>query len=339
MNNRFSVRFYGVRGSIPTPITSTGIAAKLEAALAEVKPDDLADEASRKRYIESLPDHVSGIVGGNSACVMMEVDGHTLIFDAGTGIRELGFDLLKREFGKGKGLAHIIFSHTHWDHIMGLPFFGPLFVPGNQFRICGVHSDLEKRLRGQQQFQYFPINFDVYGSDIQFDDFSKRTSYKLGATTISWREQYHPGKSYAYRIDFGGKSVVYATDAEYKDQTPEGLKEAAAFFKGADVVIFDSQYTLVESLEKEDWGHSSTFIGIKLALQAGVKKMYFFHHEPTYSDFHLMKILESSREFLEMIAPFNPLQLELAMEGHTITVLGDDDPSTDPQPEAEQASQ
>ncbi|MDJ0842253.1 MAG: MBL fold metallo-hydrolase [Acidobacteriota bacterium] len=311
---------------------------KLEAALELAEPGDLADEQSRKDFIAKLPVHIKGSIGGNSSCVVAQVDDHLIIFDAGTGIRVLGLELLQREFGKGKGKAHLVFSHTHWDHIMGLPFFGPLFVPGNQFKLCGVHSDLETRLRGQQKFQYFPVSFDVFGSDIQFVDFSNKDSYQIGDARLTWREQYHPGKSFAYRLEHMGRSVIYATDAEYKDQTPEGLKETADFFRGADLVIFDSQYTLVECLEKEDWGHSSTFIGIKLALQAGVRKMAFFHHEPTYTDFRLMKILESSREFKEMIAPFNPLELVLAVEGRQIDLLAGDGISDDQEAEAEQVS-
>ena len=338
MSSRFSIKFYGVRGSIPTPLVGQDVTEKLEAALELASPEDLANEASRKKFVADLPVHIKGSIGGNSSCVVAQVDDHMIIFDAGTGIRVLGLELLQKEFGKGKGSAHLVFSHTHWDHIMGLPFFGPLFVPGNQFKICGAHPDLETRLRGQQKFQYFPISFDVFGSDIQFVDFSQDDSFQIGNAKLTWREQYHPGKSFAYRIEHAGKTVIYATDAEYKDQTPEGLKETAAFFRGADLVIFDSQYTLVECLEKEDWGHSSTFIGIKLALQAGVRKMTFFHHEPTYTDFRLMKILESSREFKEMIAPFNPLELTLAVEGNRIDLLAADQDTDDHEAETEQVS-
>jgi len=323
MGNRFNVKFYGVRGSIPTPLTGPDVTEKLEAALEQATSEDLADETSRKTFIEGLPEHIRGSIGGNSSCVRIMLDDHMVILDAGTGIRVLGLEMLQDRFGKGEGEAHLLFSHTHWDHIMGLPFFGPMYVPGNRFKICGVHSDLQDRLRGQQRFQYFPVSFDVFGSEIAFIDLSERDCYRVGDATITWKEQYHPGKSYAYRFEHCGKVVVYATDAEYKDQSPEGLEETAAFFRDADLVIFDSQYTLVEALEKEDWGHSSTFIGIKLALQAQVKKMVFFHHEPTYTDFRLNSILESSREFLDMIAPFNPLQLELAVEGHSIELTGE----------------
>ncbi len=318
MSDRFSIRFMGVRGSIPTPMTTSDITAKLEAALADVQPQHLVDESTRAAFIAGLPQHVRGSIGGNSSCVHVVVGEEHLIFDAGTGIRVLGWDLMNGAFGKGQGQAHLILSHTHWDHIMGLPFFTPLYVPGNRFTIAGCHKDLRNRLKGQQQFQYFPVSFEVYGSDISFLDLSEQPAYRIGEATLTWREQYHPGRSFAYRLEYRGKSIVYATDAEYQDHSPEGLASAAEFFKDADLVIFDAQYTMIDCIEKKDWGHSSTFIGIKLALQAGVKKMAFYHHEPTYSDFQLVKILESSRDFKDMIAPFNPLELILAVEGETL---------------------
>ena len=313
----------GVRGSIPTPLLSHDIAEKLDATMALAEPKDLADESSRRAFVAQLPLHLKGCIGGNSACVHVDVGGEHVVFDAGTGLRVLGLEWMKGPFGKGKGKAHLVLSHTHWDHIMGLPFFTPMYVPGNKFIICGCHGDLLERLKGQQRFQYFPVSFDVFGSDISVKHLNQGGArrYEIGEAVLSWYEQYHPGKSFAYRIDYRGKSVVYATDAEYQDHTPEGLNAAASFFKDADLVIFDAQYTMMECIEKKDWGHSSTFIGIKLALQAGVKKMAFFHHEPTYSDFQLVKILESSREFKDMVAPFNPLELILACEGQSVELL------------------
>ncbi len=321
MSDRFSIRFMGVRGSIPTPMTTPDITAKLEATLALIEPHHLVDEASRSAFVAGLPNHLRGSIGGNSSCVHVVVGDEHLIFDAGTGIRVLGWDLMNGAFGKGQGKAHLVLSHTHWDHIMGLPFFTPMYVPGNRFTIAGCHQDLQERLKGQQQFQYFPVSFDVYGSDINFVDLSQERSYRLGEAELTWCEQYHPGRSFAYRLDYRGKSIVYATDAEYQDHSQEGLAAAAAFFKDADLVIFDAQYTMIDCMEKKDWGHSSTFIGIKLALQAGVKKMAFYHHEPTYSDFQLVRILESSRDFKDMIAPFNPLELILAVEGEVLDLL------------------
>ena len=133
----------------------------------------------------------------------------------------------------------------------------------------------------------------------------------------------HPGKSYSYKLKFMGKSVIYATDSEYKKLSQSRLQPTIEFFRGADLLIFDSQYTFVEGVEKEDWGHSSTFIGVDLAVEAEVKKIAFYHHEPTYSDFKLVNIFEQTKKYLKAIAPKCKLNMFLAREGMTVDMLSD----------------
>ena len=132
---------------------------------------------------------------------------------------------------------------------------------------------------------------------------------------------YHPGQCFAYRVDYKGKSVVYATDAEYKKLGSSDLKPAVEFFQDADLLIFDSMYTFSEGLEKEDWGHSSTFIGVDLALEANVKQIAFFHHEPTYSDFKLMDIFRQTEKYLKLVAPKQELKMFLSYEGLSVDLL------------------
>lgn len=320
--SNFEVTFYGVRGSIPTPASSEQVQAKLDAALALAKPEDLSTQETRSKFIASLPDHIRGVIGGNSSCVYMNVAGQHLIFDAGSGIRVLGQDLMKQGFGAGQGRGHIFFTHTHWDHIMGLPFFVPLFIKGNKFTIGGCHDRLEERLVNQQLPDHFPIPFSFYSADIDFIDLAKQPVYEpVEGLQITWHEMDHPGKSFAYRVEYQGKVAIFATDAEYKDLSDQGLAPYVEFFKDADVVIFDSQYTMVECLEKEDWGHSTAFIGMEIAKKAKVKKLMFFHHEPNYSDFILNDILVSAREFLDLTSFLNDLQVDLAREGQTLKLL------------------
>jgi phosphoribosyl 1,2-cyclic phosphodiesterase len=246
------------------------------------------------------------------------VNGEHLIFDAGSGIRMLGQDLMDSEFGRGQGKANIFISHTHWDHILGIPFFVPFYIKGNQFTFNSPLPDIKERLEGQQKPEYFPIPFSIYDSDIDFEVLENRTERKIGDSTVTWKSMYHPGQCYAYRIDCGDKSVVYATDAEYKKLRPSDLKSAIEFFKDADLLIFDSMYTFSEGLEKEDWGHSSTFIGVDLATEANVKQIAFFHHEPSYNDFKLADILKQTEKYLKLVAPNQELKMLLSYEGLTI---------------------
>lgn len=322
-DSEFKVTFRGVRGSIPTPLLGDEVEDKLTQALELVTPDDLKDIASRKNFVKNLPEHLKGCFGGNSSCVQVEAGGHLLIFDAGTGIRVLGHELIKREFENGEGEGHIFLSHTHWDHIMGIPFFVPFYRKGNRFSVYGVHPNLKERLIGQQAPNFFPVPFSSFEADIQVVELGGQDCVELGPVRVTWKEMAHPGASYSYRVEFSGRSVIYSTDAEYKRLEPEDLEPTVEFFKDADLLIFDSQYTFVEGIEKEDWGHSSTFIGVDLALAAGVKRLSFFHHEPTYSDMKIMSVMGQTKKYLKAIAPDNNLELMISREGRTIDLMAE----------------
>ena len=319
--NKFTVKFHGVRGSIPSPLVYEEVEEKLVQAFQKAKPEDLADEDSIKSFVQPLPHEIRGTFGGNSSCVSMQLDDELLIFDAGSGIRVLGQELMATEFGRGQGKANVFFSHTHWDHILGIPFFVPFYVKGNQFTVHSPLPDIQERLEGQQKFEYFPIPFSIYASDIDFVVLENKNEHKIGDMVIRWKAMYHPGQCFAYRVDYKGKSVVYATDAEYKKLGSSDLKPAVEFFQDADLLIFDSMYTFSEGLEKEDWGHSSTFIGVDLALEANVKQIAFFHHEPTYSDFKLMDIFRQTEKYLKLVAPKQDLKMFLSYEGLSVDLL------------------
>ena len=319
--NVFKVNFHGVRGSIPSPLTPDEVEEKLLRACQKAQPEDLKDENSIRDFVSSLPNEIKGTFGGNSSCVSMEVNGERLIFDAGSGIRMLGQSLMGCEFGRGQGKANLFFSHTHWDHILGIPFFAPFYIKGNQFTINSPLPDIRGRLEGQQKPEYFPIPFSIYASDIDFMVLENKTERKIGDLTVTWKSMYHPGQCYAYRVDCGGKSVVYATDAEYKKIGSGDFKPVVEFFKDVDLLIFDSMYTFSEGLEKEDWGHSSTFIGVDLAVDANVKQIAFFHHEPTYSDFKLVDIFKQTEKYLKLVAPKQELKMLLSREGLSIDLL------------------
>ena len=290
-------------------------------ALQNAKAEDLADDDSIKSFVQTLPHEIRGTFGGNSSCVSMQVGDELLIFDAGSGIRMLGQELMDTDFGRGQGKANVFFSHTHWDHILGIPFFVPFYIKGNQFTVNSPLPDIQERLEGQQKFEYFPIPFSIYASDIDFVVLENKTEQKIGDMAVTWKAMYHPGQCFAYRVDYKGKSVVYATDAEYKKLGSSDLKPAVEFFQDADLLIFDSMYTFSEGLEKEDWGHSSTFIGVDLALEANVKQIAFFHHEPTYSDFKLMDIFRQTEKYLKLVAPKQELKMFLSYEGLSVDLL------------------
>lgn len=314
-NDRIKLQFYGVRGSFPSFPDNSEMEEKLFWLLKDASQNNFINDDAIRQYLEKLPPFRKNFVGGNTACVYLNINGQHIILDAGSGIRRLGEYLMRREFGKGRGAAHIFLSHTHWDHIMGFPSFLPAFKTGNEIVIYGVHTGLEHRFSTQQEDEFFPVSISAMGANIEFVQMRKEETVNLGDIKITNTMLNHPGGSFAYRLDYHGKSVIYATDSEYKNLDDEQMQRYTQFFKDADVLIFDAQFTIEESLEKENWGHSTAIQGVNLAIQAGVKNLYFFHHDPAYSDVKLQGILDNALVYQKQkIAPGN-LHIALAREG------------------------
>ncbi len=276
--DQFKIHFWGVRGSIACPGTAT------------------------VRY------------GGNTPCVEMLVGGYRLIFDAGTGIHVLGQSLLTHLPVSG----HLFFSHSHWDHIQGFPFFSPAFMEGNEFDIYGgviPHGvTIEHRLHDQMTQPNFPVPLQVMGANLRFHNLDYGDKVTLGDVTISTGELNHPGGAMGYRISWRDYAVAYITDTEH---LPDKLdRNVLALADRADVLIYDSTYTDAEyyhpQTSKIGWGHSTWQEGVKIAKAAHVKKLVIFHHDPSHNDEFMDEIeSQSMRVFSESI---------VAREGMNIVV-------------------
>ncbi|MBV8083541.1 MAG: hypothetical protein JO247_01885 [Chloroflexi bacterium] len=244
----------------------------------------------------AAPGRTTAEFGGNTSCVEIRAGDDLFIMDAGTGIRELGRHLL----AAGEPIrGTMLLSHSHWDHIQGFPFFGPLLVPGHSFTILGPqeHSErLNVTLAGQMQYQYFPIGLDQLAAQISYQELREET-FRVGTATITTHYLNHTSMALAYRIESMGHSVVYATDTEPFSQTPRAWannqsrkflhkqdEELAEFFRGADVLIIDSQYTDHEYPSRIGWGHGTPDYALDLAISAGVGTLALFHHDPTRID-------------------------------------------------------
>lgn len=249
------VRFWGVRGSIPAPGPKT------------------------VRY------------GGNTPCVELEAGGETFIIDAGTGIRELGFDLMKRAAGKPVN-AKLFIGHTHWDHIQGFPFFTPVFLPTSKITVYGMHGTtlpFKEVMAGQMHSTYFPVQMKDLLSKPEFVELGGPA--EIGPVKVRYHFLNHPGITVGYRFEHGGKTVSYISDHEpYGKLNPRGEfsdKEdalVAKFVEGSDLLICEAQYTTDEYKMKRGWGHSTFEDVLGLAQQAGVKRMALFHHDPLHDD-------------------------------------------------------
>jgi phosphoribosyl 1,2-cyclic phosphodiesterase len=309
-----NITFWGVRGSIPTSPSAQEIKKKIKRVLRGAQGVDLDDKAAVNAYMDSLPPIQTGVAGGNSACVEVRFNNALFIFDAGSGLRPLGLDLMQREFAKGQGEAHIFLSHTHWDHIMGFPFFVPAFIPGNHIHFYGCYEDLEDRIAYQQEDRHFPVSMAMMAAEKSYHTLIPDEPHIIAGITIYPFTMFHPGQSFGYRIEHNGRVFVYASDTEFSTTR----EEDTMYLRDADLLVLDTMYTFEEALAKTDWGHCSPFIGVDIALAENVKKLALFHHEPTYDDRKLERLLDKTIQYKEKMAPGSPLEIILAVEGLTL---------------------
>jgi len=274
MNNTlFNITFWGVRGSCPTPTLSN------------------------QKY------------GGNTSCIQIQIGERCIIFDAGTGIIELGNALLSRN---REVKADIFISHAHWDHIQGFPFFGPAFVEGNSFTLYGEAKNQQafsNIIKNSMTHPYFPMEWDKMKANFSFIEVEGNQSLDLGNNIlISTLNLNHPGGCIGYRIDFKGKSCCYITDTEYtgSDQLLQ------SFIQGSDVLILDTQFTDEEYKDRIGWGHSTWQTGAHLSREMNVKKLLLFHHDINHSDVKIAYIEEQAQKIhKDTIAAREGLTIEL----------------------------
>ncbi|HNT74959.1 MAG TPA: tetratricopeptide repeat protein [Anaerolineae bacterium] len=314
------IRFWGTRGSIPTPLKPYEVANKIYEAILRLPPElDTSDPKAVKSFVASLPPLLQGTAGGNTPCVEIQTGGDEIfVIDAGSGLRELGLELMKGPMGRGEGVLHLFISHPHWDHIQGFTIFPPAFVPGNKIFVYGVH-DVQATFETQHNSHNWPVTLKHMRAEKTFVHLEAEQTLTLKNIQVRMLENNHPGKSYSYRIEDRFSSMVYASDVEFKDLSEAALRPYIEFYMDANALIFDAQYTLREAwFNKSDWGHSSAMIGIDLARAANVNTLLLFHHDPTYSDKELENMLEAARSYQAQKPAFAPQQVLLAQEGLTL---------------------
>lgn len=271
------VTFWGTRGSVATPGKST------------------------TKY------------GGNTACVEIRAGRQILIFDAGTGIRELGLKILK-EFDTKPLTIHLFISHTHWDHIQGFPFFLPAYSADNRIHVYGPpgrDKSFDKIFRAQMDSDYFPVDLGDMSPNIEVHEV--RETITIDNLKIDHFYLNHPALTIGYRITEGKKSVVYATDNEpYHGSIHASGRIAAGdtdlptllderfvdFIRGADLYIGEAQYTNDEYEEKMGWGHSSVETTVRFAVEGNTKQLAIFHHDPQHSDAFIDMMVTHARKLV-----------------------------------------
>jgi phosphoribosyl 1,2-cyclic phosphodiesterase len=294
------IRFWGVRGSIPVPGKST------------------------VRY------------GGNTSCVEVRADGEIIILDAGSGIRLLGL-ALDKEFGTRSMKLTLLISHTHWDHIQGLPFFSPAYNQKNLIRVLGyegARAGLAKILASQMETPFFPVSLRQLPSHLAIEEL-KEMEFQVGNVEVRSKFANHPGICAGYRLVTSSGSIAYFPDNEQYEQlklllaSRDGINEEEArdfataerakmveFLQGCDLAIMDTQYTDEEYTKHIGWGHSSLSSVVSLGLDSNVGKLVLFHHDPNHDDEMIDKMVEHARTLVAKSG--KPLEVEAAREGAEI---------------------
>jgi ribonuclease BN (tRNA processing enzyme) len=314
------IRFWGTRGSLPVSLTAEEVRNKIVTAITGASGRTFAGKHEVQAYVDKLGFAVAGTYGGNTSCVeIVSGTGEYVLCDLGSGVRAFAQAVLERHGDTKPQTYHIFVSHVHWDHIMGLPFFTPAFLAGNKVRFYGGHRGLEAALRRQQDPPSFPADFSALRADIGFTILEPGKRYDVAGMSVTAKLQRHPGDSYGYRFESGGRSVVYSTDSEHDGSDAAASAGFVDFFRDADVVIFDAMYSLAEeSTVKADWGHSNNIVGVELCQAAGVKQLCLFHHKPGSDDDTLTRILEDTRRLEEITRTGDPLSITAAYDGMVI---------------------
>ena len=312
------VRFWGTRGSLPAPLRERGVRVKIHDALVAARGRTLETEAAIDAFIDSrLPFSVRGTFGGNTSCVEIVTGGDEyVICDLGTGVREFGNRVMDEHNPTAKRCFNVFLSHLHWDHIMGFPFFRPAYIPGNLIRIHSCHAALSEAMHKQQSEPCFPVDFRALPATIEFVALDPGRTYEIAGLSVASIKQFHAGDSYGYRFSRGDKTIVYSTDCEHKYSNLDQSYPFIAFYRNADVLIFDAMYSLADAISvKEDWGHSSNVVAVELAHAAHVKRLVLFHHEPAYDDHMIEEVFAETVRFEEISRPGHKVEVISAYDG------------------------
>ena len=309
------LKFWGTRGSVGAGLTNEEFNAKIKNILSKASPEDISDEESIGNFLENLPYVDRKTLGGNTSCVQATFGDSFLIFDAGSGLRLLGNDLLEKYGAILPFTIHIFLSHFHWDHIQGFPFFSPAFAKGNKIKLYSALKDAKKLLSRQQDASYFPVRFEDFGADIEFVNFNSEQSFSVDKIKIKALQLSHPGTSTGFRASDGSASVVYMSDTELVTLKSEEIKKYKTFVKDADAVIIDSQYDFEESHQKKHWGHSSPFLFMDVLKDTGVKRVFLFHHDPGHTDQEIYKMHMRASKYKEYNYPDESFDVMIAIEG------------------------
>ncbi len=298
----FSIKFWGVRGSLPSSPPPSVWAQHIEGVLKNffTAGNHRADQVVP--YIRGMEEPVVGGYGSATTCVELNYGNDQIIIDGGSGIRSISEGILKGTATRKKGPYHIFMTHFHWDHVIGLPFFVPHFIPGEEIHYYAVQPELESLIRGLFKKPYFPVPFEALQAKIHFHVLEPRKPIKVGEFKVTPYQLDHPDPCWGYKVEVAGKSYAHCVDTEGTRVTQEELGADLPLYQDIDLMYFDAQYTLPELAEKANWGHSAAQVGLEIAFREGIKRVLFAHHDPGARTDHVLELRRQTREYYEAVA-------------------------------------
>jgi len=294
-----NLKFWGVRGSLPSTIVPSDWRLHIEGLMRGFFSSGLREASQITKYLDGISLPLVGGYGAATTCVEVSSPRSSVIIDGGSGIRSLSDSVMSGTKGRGKGHFHIYMTHFHLDHIMGLPFFSPHFVPGNTIHYYAVHSELEKMIRLIFSKPLFPVVFESLPAKVVFHTLEPRQPFQIDDMTLTPYKLDHPDPCWGVKIQCGQKTYAHCVDTEGTRVSREELAEDLGLYQGVDLMYFDAQYTFPELAEKANWGHSASQVGMEIAFRENIKKILFAHHDPGANIQQITDLKRQTKEYYD----------------------------------------
>lgn len=313
------VTLQGTRGSLPTPVAPAVVEQRLVDTLNYYEKLSSSSKTGPESFVKQLPTYMKGGYGGNTSCIEVKSKDNTVLIDGGSGLR----NCIGSSMNKEDKTIHLLMTHFHWDHLLGLPFFVPIYMKGYNINFYAVQDELEEVVRSLFRKPFFPVPFEALESNISFHKLEPRKAQNVAGFSVTPYLMDHPDECWGFKIEKEGKAFSYCVDNEALRTTAEELGEDLPIYQNVDLLVFDAQYSFKEAEEKKNWGHASAPKGLDIAIREKVKKIAFTHHDPMASDKDIAQISKLAVQYFEALDSSKVThipQWEVAIEGRTIVL-------------------
>lgn len=293
------LKMWGTRGSLPRTMGNKYFIDLVDKLCRRAEKAGLSSISDFRNALRDGDLGTPIVFGGNTTCFEIIHANHRFYIDMGTGIAEAGNDALS----SGRTEFAIFQSHLHWDHLIGMPFFLPVYMKGSKITIYHVHANAPDYIKIQFNGVNFPVKWEQLGAQIEFRHVKLYEPIEFDGMKVRAFALDHPGGCFGYRFDAGGKSIAIGVDGEYKRHSREDLGKDLEYYQNLDVLIFDAQYEIDELASKYDWGHCSPPLGVDLALREGIRNLILTHHDPRSQEEKSLRMRDHALNHLKTHLP------------------------------------